>query len=777
MNVNDSETDPDYATHNIALKRAEKLKEESINSVEKIKEILNQEFNKELTERQNQLEQIEKQIHKTRKLMHLMRYVLISSYYNKKELEYNGNDEVLAKAETSYLFDQNRIHPALKKLLGKNGSAPDFTMCRSARRNKGDNKPNLMVENLNSGKSNNSDNKSNKPSSSHSVDGNSHSQQSTNFDRNRQKIKNQIIVGNISKWMPSSEEEKLTHKWMVYVRGPKENPDVSHFIEKVVFYLHPSYKPDDKVEVSKPPFHLSRMGWGEFPIRLQIYFVCPMNKPVDIVHNLKLDKTYSGRQTLGNETIIDLYLYNDKLNTSSESEDIHSNNISMDSMVGDSKKHEIVAVTDICEKEKPSMSATKEIIPNFEHDYCTEDVKPNMNEMILNRNESVSLNYEHSYSYPPTHEFFNIDVKKSKPEAIEQEKNPLIYGLDDSYSETCSDMKRKEPLFYRKTLVYTTKEPNKSNQTTLLNKGKAAGTKRKSQDSLLKKMYTKKLYAQVASSSNQNSEKCSTDSLQVYMKLPRNDSNMLKFKNLGEALPYIFKRMPLILDVKKTLFPFTASSSEEYYSWSVFKQTNAEWSRAKIIKNLIDIEEVYEHQKWSAKAIMTYGKSHGYTPNTDFNTLEKNTAEIKLINNCFSSSLDIPYNTPVCTPDISLDILNESVSPKKKKSKISCVNITDPSLQMECSYIREEALECGIVLKNEQIEDNVVLNGAERMILEAVKCLANQLVRRSLHIATTSRSFDGEINTVHLQKAMEERKELKSLSQFRIKQTNKKYFF
>lgn len=47
------------------------------------------------------------------------------------------------------------------------------------------------------------------------------------------------------------------------------------------------------------PFHLSRRGWGEFPLRVQIHFQCSANKPVDVIHNLKLDRTYTGRQTLG----------------------------------------------------------------------------------------------------------------------------------------------------------------------------------------------------------------------------------------------------------------------------------------------------------------------------------------------------------------------------------------------------------------------------------------------------------------------------------------------
>lgn len=72
---------------------------------------------------------------------------------------------------------------------------------------------------------------------------------------------------------------------------------------------------------SKSPFHLSRRGWGEFPLRIQLYFHGKMNKPVDIIHNLVLDKTYTGRQTLGSHSkiislilLIQLHLYYLKIN-------------------------------------------------------------------------------------------------------------------------------------------------------------------------------------------------------------------------------------------------------------------------------------------------------------------------------------------------------------------------------------------------------------------------------------------------------------------------------
>ena len=132
-----------------------------------------------------------------------------------------------------------------------------------------------------------------------------------NLSDSRFYIKKQIIVGNTSKYIPFEKREqndRSTHKWMVYVRGPPEEPHLDKFIKKVWFFLHPSYQPNDIVEVSKQPFHLTRRGWGEFPVRVQLHFLDPRNKRVDIIHELKLDRTYTGLQTLGAETVVDLQL-------------------------------------------------------------------------------------------------------------------------------------------------------------------------------------------------------------------------------------------------------------------------------------------------------------------------------------------------------------------------------------------------------------------------------------------------------------------------------------
>lgn len=94
----------------------------------------------------------------------------------------------------------------------------------------------------------------------------------TSEDPSRLYVKKTIVVGNVSKYIPPDKREdndQSTHKWMVYVRGSRKEPTIDHFVKKVWFFLHPSYKPNDLVEVSEPPFHLTRRGWGEFPCTLR----------------------------------------------------------------------------------------------------------------------------------------------------------------------------------------------------------------------------------------------------------------------------------------------------------------------------------------------------------------------------------------------------------------------------------------------------------------------------------------------------------------------------
>ncbi|TPX46714.1 hypothetical protein SeMB42_g03592 [Synchytrium endobioticum] len=132
-------------------------------------------------------------------------------------------------------------------------------------------------------------------------------------DGSRFYIKKRIVVGNISQFIPSHKRDpgakKFMFKWMVYVRGPPSDPNPTSFLKKVRFYLHPDYRPNDIVEITTPPFHLVQKGYGEFPIRVQLFFADEgRNQPLDIIHMLKLDLFKTGKQVLGSELFYDVEL-------------------------------------------------------------------------------------------------------------------------------------------------------------------------------------------------------------------------------------------------------------------------------------------------------------------------------------------------------------------------------------------------------------------------------------------------------------------------------------
>lgn len=221
--------------------------------MEKVKEILNREFQTELNHRQSQLELIQQRLYQAQKTLHLLRYVLITSYYNENEKVANQLEETSTSIAQSLISDKNRLHPAVKKLLEHNSL--DLNLGKTPRK-----RFKHSYYSKNKAKVNSVQTTEKAPAESERLEiqsteineavKNNTSKEEFDTSRNRKKSKYHIRVGNISKWMPSeSKEDKSTHKWMVYVRGPKDSPDISHFVRKVVFYLHPSYHPNDVIEI------------------------------------------------------------------------------------------------------------------------------------------------------------------------------------------------------------------------------------------------------------------------------------------------------------------------------------------------------------------------------------------------------------------------------------------------------------------------------------------------------------------------------------------------
>lgn len=185
------------------------------------------------------------------KTLQLLRSVCVSTYYNRNELIFNSytdNDLKLNDPNVDTIFGpQSKPHPAVRKIIGK---VPLQQIVSSRTRKKTSTQINLKKE-LNLNETVKIEKEDGEKCANETI---SHEQLDSldGIGRNeRFKTKYRIIVGNISKWLNQSSmsQDKSTHKWMVYVRGPRENPDVSSIIKKVRFFLHPSYRPNDIIEI------------------------------------------------------------------------------------------------------------------------------------------------------------------------------------------------------------------------------------------------------------------------------------------------------------------------------------------------------------------------------------------------------------------------------------------------------------------------------------------------------------------------------------------------
>ncbi|NXS99610.1 YETS2 protein, partial [Jacana jacana] len=326
-----AEKDPDYEEITITHpNKRHKAAEQSARdvAVQKIETIIKEQFAVEMKSKEHEIEVIDQRLIEARRMMDKLRACIVANYY--------ASAGLLKAGEGTRSCDATILnHPSIKKFLESpsRSSSPanqgsdtpsanhsesdslsqhnDFLLDKDNGNLDADER---LTNSLDQRQSRNTGRDSSGVSSSQKPG--QRNAGLSNDETSRLYVKKTIVVGNVSKYIPPDkreENDQSTHKWMVYVRGSRREPSINHFVKKVWFFLHPSYKPNDLVEVREPPFHLTRRGWGEFPVRVQIHFKDSQNKRIDIIHNLKLDRTYTGLQTLGAETVVDVELHRHSL--------------------------------------------------------------------------------------------------------------------------------------------------------------------------------------------------------------------------------------------------------------------------------------------------------------------------------------------------------------------------------------------------------------------------------------------------------------------------------
>lgn len=288
-------------------------------------------------EKEEEVVKIENSITEAKKMLQRVRYAVVKSYYTKlnnqlSEGEIKAVEEYEKMSFPNGIIDEKRqipIHPSLKKLIGKKPIDYNEILCARPMRKAAQ----TAISNINEKCVKQKPSKSNItlrlampnktceekiPRYVSPIKKNVEIPK-LNSSRGKNQSKHLIVVGNTSKYIGDEKsKDAVTHKWLVFLRTKTSVP-IEDIVQKVRFYLHPSYRPNDVIDVTSPPFQLTRRGWGEFPIRLMVHFYQHVQqKPVQIIHSLVLDKKFTGHQTMGAETILEMWINNSLLHTTND---------------------------------------------------------------------------------------------------------------------------------------------------------------------------------------------------------------------------------------------------------------------------------------------------------------------------------------------------------------------------------------------------------------------------------------------------------------------------
>ena len=268
-----------------------------------------------------------------------------------------------------------------------------------------------------------------------------------NSSRGKNQSKHLIVVGNTSKYIGDEKsKDAVTHKWLVFLRTKTSVP-IEDIVQKVRFYLHPSYRPNDVIDVTSPPFQLTRRGWGEFPIRLMVHFYKHVQqKPVQIIHSLVLDKKFTGHQIMGAETILEMWINNSLLYTINDNlpiqrmSELNSINFCDEKSEEDFLKHPRIMVKKELEFPDVVNEKMKDIKPTNED---------NLESLQIIRSQNETFIDDHDYSVRPAP--LRIHIKKEldiNPNKLYQNKILIEFQNinPSSTSEGVKFLLKKMPL-------------------------------------------------------------------------------------------------------------------------------------------------------------------------------------------------------------------------------------------------------------------------------------------------------------------------------------------
>ncbi|XP_048002007.1 uncharacterized protein LOC125238658 [Leguminivora glycinivorella] len=801
MEKNEEYHDPDYPEASVRVKvEAPSLTEEE--RVEKIRSVIQKEFKNEIDVRENEVMLADQRMATARRMLHRLRCVLVSRYYRDKKLQLAEEPE---SSSSSLRSGQRRLHPSVRKLLGKPTADLEEIFKPLATRNKRrDYSAMVQARNYTIPADGSRSLRPEEPSPEPPPE--KPSDKPTKMPRhiepipenvltldevtrNKMKHRYRIIIGNTSKYAPAaSSMDRSTHKWLLYVRGPTGH-DASKLLRAVVVTLHHSYAPHHIVHIDKPPYHISRRGWGEFPARVELHFKLPeRNRPATVEHTIKLDRHYTGLQTLGAETLVDVWLYSTPDMLECEYKE----------------QHEILPEPAPEPKQEPAEPEPEPPAPDSWLDFFTENTKLDVDEMIIKPEKKQDHHIE-THLDLDNHIEEHMDLEPDiKPDIFELEKTikmeeKLDWATDkiiENPSETIPNEILNQPSPKKRIMKYLDPKTGKiyylemdrnldlskvqeivinskgNMKTAKLSPVKQNGVKKvKKGVSLLKpevknlinnKEKLKKNFTHIQ---NDHCYLGATWAKSVTFSAPEKELLVKKESNLYDSLcacvsrftcvrvavNYLLRKVPIVTELAcdpdfKKSFPFAVDSDERFWKMDFAKRRNKEWSRAKLINTILTEHLRTPEPVWRTKQILIFSRLHGYQPvrKDNFTTDYWDSTEISsdpttksLFNpDDFNKSLT---DTVDVSDDEDVEVVDEVPSrvdvKKEEPSGLVVLPVEREEDRLRYLFLERTCADIGIELRNEDVGNGYSYSAVHAVLLSALGNFLEELVRGS-HAAT-----------------------------------------
>ncbi|RXG55289.1 YEATS domain-containing protein 2 [Armadillidium vulgare] len=199
-----------------------------------------------------------------------------------------------------------------------------------------------------------------------------------------------IYLGNTYRYIKDSEGvNPMKFQWRITLRTQDKEDPIENFISYVKYTLHESYAPNNVI-VKKSPFTLTHKGWGEFQVNVELHFLDGRNKPIKMIHTLKLARkddslSYSGLWRMGHENLYEIWIFDKAKDLEIESikkevDEDHKDKISEDCMKAN--LHSLGICSEISYKDNQGNLTyfhTRKRSESSNEDYSTECVKKEVN--------------------------------------------------------------------------------------------------------------------------------------------------------------------------------------------------------------------------------------------------------------------------------------------------------------------------------------------------------------------------------------------------------------